>query len=485
MKTIDSKWVFKVVREKTSDKLRYKVRICARGFRQQNGIDYNETFAPVIQYDSLRMFLAPATQDDLELLQFDVCTAVVYDELEAEIFMKIPEGLDVKNNSASAVCRLRKSLYGLKQAPRCWNARISEFLRKFSLVQSEADPCVYGGMIERESVYLALFVDDGLIAFKLLRGIKKVVEYLREAFEITIGNANKFVGLQIARNRKEKLMMIHQSDYAEKILGKFRMDDAKAVSVPADPHVALEPVKKDKESENSSPYREAVGSLMFLSVVSCPDISYAVNSVARFLENHNETHWRAVKRVFTYLNGTRDLGIVYRNGGKDSSLVGYSDAVYAGDLETRRSTTGYAFNFANGLVTSSSQRQKMVTLSTTESEYVAAATAAKGKIWIRNLLKDLSANCEKATALYVDNQSAIKLAKNPEFHKKTKHIDVRFHFIREKVVSQEIAVVYIPTESQKADIFTKAVPRERFNILRDSPGLQSFREYSNSERVEK
>ena len=170
-------------------------------------------------------------QDDLELLQFDVCTAFLYGELEEEIFMKIPEGLDVKNNSASAVCRLRKLLYELKQAPRCWNTRISEFLRKCSLVQYEADPCVYGRMIERESVYLALFVDDGLIVFKSLRVIGKVVEYLREAFEITIGNANKFVGLQIARKRKEKSMMIHQGDYAEKMLGKFRMDDAKAVSL--------------------------------------------------------------------------------------------------------------------------------------------------------------------------------------------------------------------------------------------------------------
>ena len=187
-------------------------------------------------------------------------------------------------------------------------------------MQSEADPCVYGGMIERESMYLALFVDDGLIASKSLRVIEEVVEYLREAFEITIGNANKFYGLQIARNRNEKSMMIHQSDYAEKILGKFRMDDAKAVSVPGDRHVALEPVKKDEESENSSPYREAVGSLMFLSVVSRPDISYAVNSVTSFLENHNETHWRDVKRVFAFLNRTRDLGIVYRNGGKDSSI---------------------------------------------------------------------------------------------------------------------------------------------------------------------
>ncbi|XP_071632817.1 uncharacterized protein [Temnothorax longispinosus] len=158
------------------------------------------------------------------------------------------------------------------------------------------------------------------------------------------------------------------------------MADAKAVSVPADPHAILELVENEKEVENRSPYREAVGSLMFLSVVSRPDIAYAVNTVAKFLNKHNETHWRTVKQIFAYLNGSRDLGIIYSSGGKETNLVGYCDANYADDPEMRCSTSGYAFNFANGLVTWSSQRQRMVTLSTTEAEYVAAAAAAKENI---------------------------------------------------------------------------------------------------------
>ena len=175
---------------------------------------------------------------------------------------------------------------------------------------------------------------------------------------------------------------------------------------------------------------------------------------------------------------------MYKREGKESSLVGYYDADYAGDLETRRSTTGYAFSFANGLVAWSSQRQKIVTLSTTESEYVAAAAAARENIWLRNLLGNLGAQCDTATALHIDNQSAIRLAKNPEFHKRTKHIDVRYHYIREKVASREIEVKYIRTDCQKADIFTKAVPKERFCSLRDMLGLQNFGEYSNSEGIE-
>lgn len=484
MKLIDSKWVFKVVREKTSDKPRYKARLCARGFLQQDGIDFNETFAPVIRYDSLRMFLARVTQDDLELKQFDVCTAFLHGELEEEILMKIPEGLIVEGGSERMVCQLKKSLYGLKQAPRCWNTKFSGFIKKFGFTESEADSCLYKGVIEHENVFLALFVDDGLIACKSLSVIGKVLKYIEKEFEITVGNANRFVGLQIARNRENKSMLIHQSDYVEKILKKFKMKDAKAVSVPADPHNILMPVDNENEIENRSPYQEAVGSLMFLSVVSRPDITYAVNTVAKFLNKHSEIHWRAVKRIYAYLNGNSDLGIMYTSGDKEPNLVGYCDADYAGDLETRRSTTGYAFDFANGLVSWSSQRQKLVTLSTTESEYVAAATAVKENIWLRNLSKDLGTVCDKATTLYIDNQSAIRLAKNPEYHKRTKHIDVRFHFIREKIASQEIVAKYIPTESQKADIFTKALSKDRFYSLRDSLGLRSYREFSNSERVE-
>lgn len=277
-------------------------------------------------------------------------------------------------------------------------------------------------------------------------------------------------------------MFIHQSEYVEQILEKFKMVDAKAVSIPADPHAVLSPVETEGKIDNLSPYREAVRSLMFLTVVSRPDLAFAVNTVAKFLNKHNLAHWKAVKRIFAYLIGKKNLGITYRSGGKNSELVSYCDSDYAGDIETRRSTTGYAFTYANGLVTWSSQRQKIVTLSTTKSEYVAAAAAAREIIWLRKLICDLRSGEDETTVLYIDNQSTIKLTKNLEFHKRSKRIEIRYHYIREKV--QKIAVKYISTKQQKADIFTKALSKERFNFLCDILGLLKLTEYSYSESVE-
>ena len=210
---------------------------------------------------------------------------------------------------------------------------------------------------------------------------------------------------------------------------------------------------------------------MFVAIVTRLDIMYAVSMLSKFLNNHTSDHWRAVKRVFAYLVGTIDLGIVYSRSENECNIVGYSDADYASDLETRRSTTGYVFCMAGGPVTWSSQRQRLVTLSTTESEYVAAASAAKELCWIRKLLSGIGCGCASGSVLFVDNQSAIRLAKNPEYHKRTKNIDIRYHYIREQCATGEIEIKYVASEYQKADILTEALPRDRFMRLRDSLGL--------------
>lgn len=248
-KVIDTKWVFKVLQGSTSGECRFKVRLCARRFLQKHEVNFNETFAPVVRYDSLRAFWAKTTQADLELVQFDVCTAFLYGELEEEIFVEIPEGLKVSKNLGARgdyVCRLNKSLYGLKQAPSCWNQKFTKFLKKFNFTQGEADQCIFKGCVNGENVNLALFVDDGLVAAKSNEVLNVVIEYLKSAFEITIGNAEKFVGLQIARNRSEETMFIHQIGYVGQILEKFGMLDAKLVCVPADPNVVLSPLENDE-----------------------------------------------------------------------------------------------------------------------------------------------------------------------------------------------------------------------------------------------
>lgn len=268
--------------------------------------------------------------------------------------------------------------------------------------------------------------------------------------------------MQLERNRQDRTIFIHQEAYINRLIKKFSISEARTTSVPADPHVLLSPAEKDDFVCTRIPFREAVGSLMFLATVSRPDIAYAVNAVSRHLNCYNDSHWQAVKRIFRYLLRTPNLGILYGNSEKGLQLEGYSDADYASDLATRRSTTGYVFMLAGGPVSWTSQRQKLVTLSTTEAEYVAAAAAAKETAWLRNLLNDLEYQCEGATTLFVDNQSAIRLVKNPEFHQRTKHIDIQYHYIRERVQDSELCVNYIPTTLQRADIFTKPLPKDRF-----------------------
>lgn len=288
---------------------------------------------------------------------------------------------------------------------------------------------------------------------------------MREVFKINIGDSNCFVGMQIERNREDKSLVIHQTAYVKKVLERFGMREAKPVSIPIDPHVILYPVEEDDGPLSIVPHREAIGSLVFLATVFRPDIAYVVSSASKFLNRHSVEHWRAVKRIFAYLKGTKNYGLKYKSGGSKKELIGFSDADYANDVETRRSTTGYIFCTANGLVSWSSQKQMLVVLSTTEAEYVVAATATKEGIWLRKLVSDLGYSCERELVLYVDNQSAIRLVNNPVFHKLTKHIDIRYHYIREKFESNEIVVMYISSEMQRADILTKALPRDRFRKL--------------------
>lgn len=225
MKTIDSKWIFRVKTDAERRSHRFKARLCARGFLQREGIDYTETFAPVVRYDSLRVFLAIVATKNLELMQFDVQTAFLYGKLDETIFMGLPEGLDVENeargNVNDVVCKLERSLYGLKQAPRYWNKRFTRFLNEFKFKECEADRCVFVGQFESEVVYLALFVDDGLVAANTKETLDFIVNKLSDTFRITVGDLDVFVGLQILRNKKEKSLIIHQSAYTRKIIDRF------------------------------------------------------------------------------------------------------------------------------------------------------------------------------------------------------------------------------------------------------------------------
>lgn len=455
-RTLTTKWVFSIKRDVDGKINRYKARLCARGFNQVPGIDYQQIFSPTTRYDSIRIIFSIAAKYNLEIQQFDVKTAFLNGDLEEEIYVEIPDGVLVDKSN---VLKLNRSLYGLKQASRCWNKKFTEFLKSYGFVQSQADYCVYVRNVENIKVILIIYVDDALIISSSKKIIKDIISFLKQAFKIKELNLSYFVGIEVLKF--DNCICLHQREYIEQIVKIFNMSECNPASTPADPNVVIS--KSLEDSTVNFPYREAIGSLLFLCSVSRPDISFAVNMLSRYINNPNQEHVVALKRVIRYLKNTKNVCIRY---GESSDLIGYSDADFAGDVDTRKSTTGYIFLMNGGPVTWLSQKQKTIALSTTEAEFVAASESAKEILWLQQLLMDLGERYD-CIELYVDNQSAIKLINNPVFHKRTKHIDVKYNFIREKVENGFINISYVSSKNQFADILTKPLHTQSFVFLRE------------------
>ncbi len=466
---IQSRWVLTVKPGVRGATPRYKARLVAKGYSQRPGIDYDETFAPVAKQTTLRTVLSFVAALNLEMCQLDIKTAFLYGELNEEIYLKQPEGY-ISVESKNLVCRLHKCLYGLKQASRVWNQHFDNFLKLFGLTPSESDPCLYLRISGNEFTAVTIWVDDGLVCSNSSDVITKIISHLKEHFEMRSSEANHFVGLSITRNREEKTLYISQPDYIKKILRRFHMDQCNPVDLPATPGVFF---TRDNKNEGSIqvPFREAVGSLLYLMLSSRPDISFSVNQVSQFCEKPQNCHWAAVKKILAYLKRTSEHGI--RFGPELTSLLGFTDADFAGDTDTRRSTSGYVFLLNGGPIAWSSRRQKCVTLSTTEAEYVAACEAAREGVWLKRLLNELMPNWSEPIPLMCDNMSSIDLSKNPRFHQLTKHIHVRYHFIRLAQEEKEIDVRHIPSKQQLADSFTKPLANPRFTDLRNAISVVS------------
>lgn len=464
-KVIDNKWVFKVKKNPNGSIDRYKARLVVRGFHQQHGIDYQETFSPVVRYDSIRTILAIAAMERMDMQQFDVKTAFLYGELAERVYMHQPIGFE---DGTNRVCQLRKSLYGLKQASRCWNHKFTSFIEEFGFTACTSDPCVFVKASGDDTTILAIYVDDGIIVGNKKRNIDRVIQHLQCQFEVKIVGIGCFLGMQIDRMDNGSIF-VHQSGYARKVLQRFNMEDCKPVSTPSDPNQKLTKCDEAIDDERF-PYRQLIGSLMYLATATRPDICYALGMVSRYMEHPKAIHVNAAKRIIRYIKGTLDHGILYNNSNA-YCLNGFSDSDYAGNLDTRRSTTGYAFFIDTGIISWCSQGQKCVTLSTTEAEYVAGAEASKELIWLKRLLNELMPGKFDNATLFIDNQSAIRLVKNPEYHRRTKHIDVDYHYIREKFSEGRFKLEYIPSQQQLADGLTKPLPKDTFEFLRENMNI--------------
>lgn len=458
---------------------RCKARLVVKGFNQKEGIDFNEIFSPVVRHTSIRVLLAFVALFDLELEQLDVKTAFLHGELEEEIYMDQPEGFIVPGKE-HLVCRLKKSLYGLKQAPRQWYKRFDSFMIGQSYCRSQYDDCIYFQNFQNGSfIYLLLYVDDMLIASRDKSLIQKLKTQLNNEFDMKeLGAAKKILGMEIRRDRQAGKLFLSQQNYIERVLDRFNMNNCKPVSTPLAAHFKLSSelcpdTKEEMEHMSHVPYANAVGSLMYAMVCTRPDLAYAVSVVSRYMHNPGKSHWSAVKWIFRYLKGTSDIGLVFdRKMATTNDVIGYVDSDYGGDLDRRRSLSGYIFTLCNSAISWKATLQSIAALSTTEAEYISATEGVKEAIWLRGLVNELGLT-QGVLTVFCDSQSAIHLTKNNRYHDKTKHIDVKHHFIRDIVVAGEIIVEKIHTSENPADMLTKPLPNTKFQHCLDLVGLYS------------
>ena len=347
-KTIGSKWVFEVKHDCDGKVERLKARLVAKGYAQQHGIDYDETFSPVVKFSSVRALIAFAVQNGMLLHQMDVVTAFLNCTLEEDIFMQQTDGY-VKEGSVHLVCKLKKSLYGLKQSPRCWNKAFTDFMKSKEFTQSEADPCIYVRNIDAPCI-VAVYVDDLIIATKTEKDMQQVKKLLQSQFKMKdMGELHYCLGITIKQDKADKTVEIQQKQYIMRILEKYGLQDSKPVSTPADPNAKLKKDDRISKPVDSALYQSMVGSLLYAAVATRPDISQAVGVVCKFSLKPSEAHLTAVKRILRYLKGTVDIVLKYKKA-ESVGLIGYSDADYAGDLDDRHSTSGNLFLMTNGAI---------------------------------------------------------------------------------------------------------------------------------------
>ncbi|KAJ0771566.1 putative RNA-directed DNA polymerase [Helianthus annuus] len=452
VKPVSCKWVYKLKQKADGSVERFKARLVACGFSQEYGVNYEETFSPVAKLTTVRMLLAIAMSKGWSLEQMDVNNAFLYGELDHVIYMNQPSGFESEEH-LEYVCKLQKAIYGLKQSPRAWFGKIAEFLELNGFKLTHADSSLFVKKLGAQVVVVLVYVDDLIITGDVQEEITQLKANLCVRFKMKdLGRLVHFLGLEL--DYSEEGAMLHQKKYATDLLHKFGMFSCKAAATPMDSSMRLY-ANVGRQLEDPSEYRKLVGSLIYLTLTR-PDLSFSVGVLSRFMQDPRKPHLIAIRRVLRYLKGTTGQGILFKRE-IEPKLMGYCDADYAGDLNTRRSTTGYVFLFGSSPVSWCSKRQPTVSLSTTEAEYRAAAMAAQECAWLVQLLGDLNQVVNYKVRLLCDNMSAIKLAENPVFHARTKHIEIHYHFIREKVLKGEIEMEWVDTTDQAADMFTKGL----------------------------
>ncbi|GJT75000.1 retrovirus-related pol polyprotein from transposon TNT 1-94 [Tanacetum coccineum] len=437
---IKLKWIYKVKTDESNGVLKNKTRLVAQGFRQEEGIAIEESFAPVARIEAICIFIANAAHNSMTIYQMDVKTSFLNGELKEEVYVSQPEGF-VNQDNPSHVYKLKKALYGLKQAPRAWYDMLSSFLISEQFSKGAVDPTLFTRHAGNDLLLVQIYLDDIIFASTNTAMCNEFANQVTTKFKMSMmRQMSFFLGLKISQSPRG--IFINQSKYASEIVKKYGLDSTDSVDTSMIENKKLDEDLQGKQVD-ATLYRGMIGSLMYPTAIR-PDLNYVVCLCARYQAKPTEKHLQAVKRIFRYLNGTINMGLWYSKD-TDMSLTAYVDADHVGCQDTRRSTSGSAQFLGDKLISWSSKKQKSIAISSTKAEYIALSGCCSQILWMRSQLTDFA-----------------------------KHIDIRYHFIKEQVENGIVELYFVRTEYQLVDIFTKPLPRERFNFLIDKLGMKSM-----------
>ena len=474
---IGSKWVLKAKKDAASNIVHYKACLVTQGFSQIGGIDYDDTYALVAKLASTHTVIAMANHLGFEMHQIDIKGAYLNSKLQDNevLYMQHPPGYK-SPDTGTRVLHLVKTLYGLKQSGHRWYQKLSSVFKSLGFTQCGVDQAVYFKVVVTKGklTVVVVHVDDCMIVANTICLINELKASLSKHFEVTdLGELHWMLGIEVKCNRPGHLVHLSQHAYIDTILRRYNLADLKPLSTPMDHQVRLSSDQAPASAAECAmmrdvPYREAVGALNWAALATRLDIVFAVATVARFAANPGPAHWDAVKRIFRYLSGTHELWLTYSKA--SSPLEGYAD-VDGSMAEDRRAISGYAFLIDSGAVLWSLKRQEIVSLSTTKSKYVAATHGGKEALWLCSLISEVFGDITSPTTLFSNNQAAIALTRDHQYHPCTKHIDVQYHWIRWVVEKGSIRLVYCPTDDMVANALTKALPSAKVKHFAASLGL--------------
>ncbi|KAH9684823.1 retrovirus-related pol polyprotein from transposon RE2 [Citrus sinensis] len=462
---VGNKWVYRVKYNTDGSVAKYKARLVAKGFQQVAGINYFETFSPVVKSATVRVILSLAVMNQWRIRQVDVNNAFLNGELTKEVFMSQPDGF-IDAQRSDFVCKLHKSLYGLKQAPRAWYDKLKRCLMSWGFTTTSSDTSLFVRKIKTSMIIVLIYVDDILITGPNTEELEGFITEFSKTFALKdLGVLSYFLGIEVLYDAN--CMYLSQRKYIRDLLSKVEMAECKGIDTPMSTGSKLQKIVQGELGyylEDPTHYRSIVGGMQYL-ILTRPEIAFAVNKLSQYVAAPTLQHLMACKRVLRYLKATQDYGLKFFREGS-LTLTSFTDADWACDLDDRKSVGAYCIYLGNNLISWSSKKQSVITRSSAESEYRALASVSAELTWLQSLFSELGISCIEKPIIWCDNISATELAKNLVYHSRTKHIEIDMHFIRNKVLAGELIIHYVPSEEQIADIMTKPLSFVRFNYLR-------------------